>query len=201
MGISWLMRRIAAVAAAGLAAALAAPAQARDMMLWYDEPAASWETQSLPIGNGALGAAIFGGVDSERVQFNEKTLWTGGPAPLEGYTFGNWEQPRPGAIEEVQRRLDEQVEMEPPAVVQLLGQPKKGYGAYQTFGDVRLQHAGEPGAVEEYRRELDIERAVARVTYRKGGVRYTREYFASRPDGAIVMANQPPTGWYHSGSE
>jgi alpha-L-fucosidase 2 len=194
MSISWLMRRIAAVAAAGLAAALAAPAQARDMTLWYDEPAASWETQSLPIGNGALGAAIFGGVDSERVQFNEKTLWTGGPGSLEGYTFGNWEQQRPGAIEEVQRRLDEQVEMEPPAVAQLLGQPKKGYGAYQTFGDVRLQHAGEPGPVEEYRRELDIERAVARVTYRKGGVRYTREYFASRPDGAIVMrlsADQP----------
>ena len=110
-----ITRRIVAVAAAGLAAAVAAPAQARDLTLWYDEPAASWETQSLPIGNGALGAAVFGGVDSERVQFNEKTLWTGGPGSVQGYTFGNWEQPRPGAIEEVQRTLDEQVEMEPPA--------------------------------------------------------------------------------------
>jgi alpha-L-fucosidase 2 len=183
------MRRIAAIAA--LAAAVTAPQAAhageRDMTLWYDEPAASWETQALPIGNGAMGAAVFGGVATERVQFNEKTLWTGGPGSAEGYTFGNWEQPRPGAIEQVQRTLDEQGEMEPPAVAALLGHPKKGFGAYQTFGDVRLELANEPGAVEDYRRELDIARGVATVSYRSDGVRYTREYFASDPGGVIAM--------------
>jgi hypothetical protein len=84
--------------------------------------------------------------------------------------------------------------MDPPAVAQALGQPKRGFGAYQTFGDVTLQVANEPGAVQDYRRELDIAEAVARVSYTSGGVRYTREYFASHPAGAIVMrlsADQP----------
>ena len=187
MKMSWCSaKRTAGVVMAVAALVVAAPARAGET-LWYDEPATSWEQQALPIGNGAMGAAIFGGVGSERVQFNEKTLWTGGPGSAGGYTFGNWEQPRPNAIADVQRTLEEQLQMDPPDVAQALGQPKRGFGAYQTFGDVTLQIANEPGAVQDYRRELDIAGALARVSYSSGGVRYTREYFASRPGGAIVM--------------
>jgi alpha-L-fucosidase 2 len=173
------------VLAAALAVALAAPASAD--VLWYDEPATSWETQSLPIGNGAMGASIFGGVERERVQFNEKTLWTGGPGSRAGYNFGNWESPRPGAIEQVQGRLNAEGEMDPAEVARILGHPKKGFGAYQTFGDVLLDVEGASGEVTDYRRSLDIAQGIARVSYRAGGVKYTREYFASRPDGVIVM--------------
>ncbi|WP_245665952.1 glycoside hydrolase N-terminal domain-containing protein [Actinoplanes subtropicus] len=65
--------------------------------LRYDEPAADGESQALPIGNGTLGAMVFGRIGSETIQFDEKTLWTGGPGSA-GYDFGNWRAPRPGAI-------------------------------------------------------------------------------------------------------
>src|SRR5687768_14467553 len=61
---------------------------AAPLMLWFDQPATDWERESLPIGNGALGGAVKGGIDQELIQFNEKTLWTGGPGSAQGYDFG-----------------------------------------------------------------------------------------------------------------
>ncbi|MGW4801510.1 glycoside hydrolase N-terminal domain-containing protein, partial [Nonomuraea sp. NPDC004297] len=128
-----------------LAAGLSAPQQAAatapetpdDLTLWYDRPATDWETQALPIGNGPLGAMVFGGVASEQLQFNEKTLWTGGPG-VAGYDHGNWKTPRPGAIDQVQQQIDRDGRMTPNDVAAKLGQPKTGFGAYQTFGDLFL---------------------------------------------------------------
>jgi alpha-L-fucosidase 2 len=100
----------------------------RGLTLWYDEPATDWETQSLPIGNGAMGASVFGGVQGELLQFNEKTLWTGGPGSRDGYDFGNWRSPRPGALEEVQDRIDRELRVDPNWVASKLGQSKRGYG-------------------------------------------------------------------------
>ncbi|MEU4833796.1 glycoside hydrolase family 95 protein [Streptosporangium sp. NPDC023615] len=169
-----------------------------DPTLWYDAPATDWETQALPIGNGALGAMVFGGVGRERVQFNEKSLWTGGPGS-EGYDHGNWARPRPGALAEVRSRIDAEGTMSPEAVAALLGQPRQGYGAYQPFGDLWLGlpggdlglpggDLGLPGAdgVSGYRRELDLGEAVARVGYTAGGVNHLREYFASHPGNVVV---------------
>ncbi len=155
-----------------------------DLTLWYDEPASDWESEILPIGSGALGAGVFGGVATERLQFNEKTLWTGGPGSA-GYDFGNWKEPRPGAIEEVQERIDAEQRVDPEWVASKLGQPKQGYGAYQTFGEVRVSGA-EPEEVTDYRRYLDIADAVAGVSYEADGVRHTREYFATAADDVIV---------------
>ncbi|MEZ7127475.1 glycoside hydrolase N-terminal domain-containing protein [Nonomuraea sp. AD125B] len=165
------------------------------MTLWYDEPATDWETQALPIGNGPLGAMVFGGVAGERLQFNEKTLWTGGPGSP-GYDFGNWTSPRPGAIAEVRRQIDRDGSMAPEAVAAVLGQARSGYGAYQTFGDLFLDLTGAPATPEGYRRELSLREAVARVGYSAGGVRHSREYFASNPGGVIVgrlSADRPGT--------
>src|SRR5215467_12987853 len=58
------------------------------LTLWYDHPAADWEREGLPIGNGAMGAVLLGGVAEDDIQFNEKTLWTGGPGSSQGYDFG-----------------------------------------------------------------------------------------------------------------
>ncbi|GAA4070902.1 glycosyl hydrolase family 95 catalytic domain-containing protein [Nonomuraea soli] len=179
------------VAAGGTGPAARAAAVPDNQTLWYEQPATDWETQSLPIGNGALGATVFGGVATEQLQVNEKTLWTGGPGSP-GYDFGNWRSPRPGAIGDVKAQIDRDTRMTPEAVAARLGQGKTGFGSYQTFGDVWLDtgHGGATG----YRRELSLSEAIARVRYTSGGVDYTREYFASFPGNVIVgrlTASQP----------
>jgi len=154
------------------------------MSLWYDEPATDWESKSLPIGNGALGMSVFGGVQNELLQFNEKSLWTGGPGSP-GYDFGNWREPRPNAISDVQNRINAEGQVAPEWVAGVLGQGKTGFGSYQTFGDLRLSQPTVP-AVTNYRRGLDIAEAVAGVSYTAEGVTFTREYFASAADDVIV---------------
>ncbi|PRX49195.1 alpha-L-fucosidase 2 [Prauserella shujinwangii] len=161
------------------------PDGAAGLTLWYDEPATDWESQSLPIGNGALGAGVFGGVETELLQFNEKTLWTGGPGSP-GYDFGNWRTPRPGAIERVRDRIEAEGSADPDWVARRLGQPKTGYGAYQVFGDLRLTQQQAPATVGDYRRDLDLTDATAGVEYTADGVRHSREYFASAADDVIV---------------
>jgi len=155
------------------------------MTLWYDEPATDWESKSLPIGNGALGMSVFGDVQNEQLQFNEKSLWTGGPgAP--NYDFGNWRTPRPTAISDVQNRIAAEGQVTPEWAAGVLGQGKTGFGSYQTFGDVRLSQAQNPPSVTGYRRSLDIANAVAGVSYNSAGVTFSREYFASAADDVIV---------------
>ncbi|PIM67097.1 alpha-L-fucosidase [Streptomyces sp. JV178] len=156
-------------------------------MLWYTAPAADWEREALPIGGGALGATVFGTLASERLQFNEKTLWTGGPGSAQGYDHGNWTEPRPGAISAVQDRIDAETKVAPDAVTARLGRRRVGYGHHQTFGDLRLDLPGAPDTVPaDYRRGLDLREAVASVTYTHRQRRHTREFFASHPDGVLV---------------
>ncbi|HZV38871.1 MAG TPA: glycoside hydrolase family 95 protein, partial [Pseudoxanthomonas sp.] len=169
------------------AVALLAPTAARaddSLTLWYDAPAQDWEKQALPIGNGAMGGMLFGDPLHEHLQFNEKTLWTGGPgAP--GYTYGNWATPRPGAIDEVRRKIETEGKADPEWVAKRLGNKPASFGAYQTFGDLHFDFEGvaEP---EGYRRTLDIGEALAGVAFRSGGANHAREYFASYPDHVIV---------------
>ncbi|ASW55360.1 glycoside hydrolase N-terminal domain-containing protein [Plantactinospora sp. KBS50] len=162
------------------------PSASDGMTLWYDEPATDWESQALPIGNGALGAMVFGDVAAEQLQFNEKTLWTGGPGSEQGYNFGNWTEPRPGALDEVRQKIAAETRVDPTWVAEKLGQPRIGYGSYQTFGDVHLALLDPPAGYTDYRRYLDIGNATAGVSYTAGGVHYTREYLASAPGNVIV---------------
>jgi alpha-L-fucosidase 2 len=165
----------------------AARAAAPSQVLWYGEPAADWERDALPIGNGALGAMVFGGVALDRVQFNEKTLWTGGPGSRQ-YDFGIPEQSIAAAVRGVADRIDTVARLEPEEVARRLGRRAQGYGDYQSFGDLYLSFPSLDAAPRDYRRELDIGRAVASTTYELDGVKYQREYFASYPDGVIVIA-------------
>ncbi|MEY9860479.1 alpha-L-fucosidase 2 [Catenulispora sp. GAS73] len=166
-------------------------------LLWYDAPATDWEREALPIGNGRIGAMVFGGVAAERVQFTEKTLWTGGPGHL-GYDHGDWREPRPGALEEVRRRIDEEGFLPKATVTELLGQPKTGFGNFQNYGDLIIEFPTLNAvptlntiptltdSVQDYRRTLDISDALAGVAFEADGVRHRREYFVSHPAGVLV---------------
>lgn len=145
--------------------------------LWYKKPAKQWE-EALPIGNGALAAMIFGGIETEQIQFNEETLWTGEPR---SYAHKG----ASAHLGEIRRLLNEgkQKEAEALANEQFMSQPMRQM-AYQAFGDVYLDFP-EHGIPIAYHRELDLETATVKSTYEAGGVRYTREAFASYPAKAI----------------
>ncbi|MBB6094868.1 alpha-L-fucosidase 2 [Povalibacter uvarum] len=180
----------------GLAGLITTVAQAGSdpLVLWYDSPAADWEREALPIGNGAMGAMISGGLAAERVQFNEKTLWTGGPGSKRGYDAGIPAQSMAKATAEVIARIDREAQLPAEAVAKELGHKITGYGDYQTFGELVLEFPESASPAKNYRRELDLGNAIARVSYERDGVKYLREYFASYPDGVIVMrvsADQP----------
>lgn len=156
------------------------------LALWYDEPATDWENEALPIGNGYMGGMIFGSVESERIQYNEKTLWSGGPGAWEDYNGGNkegaWE-----AVQEIRRILDEGGTPSNTLYQKVCGD-QRAYGAYQNFGDIFLDFSShESSEVTNYRRELNIEEALSTVKYTYNGVNYEREYFTSYPDNVMVI--------------
>jgi alpha-L-fucosidase 2 len=144
--------------------------------LWYDKPAETW-TQALPIGNGRLGAMVFGGTATERLQLNEDTLWTGGPR--------DWNNPDAARLlPKVRRLVFEGRYAEADQVCKGMMGPDTA--SYQPLGDLHLhfEPCGEPSA---YRRELDIADAVATTTFTVGGREFTREAFASHPDQVIAV--------------
>jgi alpha-L-fucosidase 2 len=148
-------------------------------VLFYRQAAKEW-VEALPIGNGRLGAMVFGGVPSERLQLNEDTFWSGGPYdPIHDealqYLPKVRQLVREGRYKEAQDLADEK----------LMGRPRH-LQAYQPLGDLRIVVEGHDQP-EDYRRELDLDRAVARVRYRVGATTFTREVFSSAPDQAIVV--------------
>jgi alpha-L-fucosidase 2 len=179
---------VAWVAALLLLCSLPAGARAAPdpLTLWYDHPAADWEREGLPIGNGAMGAMVLGGVAEDDIQFNEKTLWTGGPGSGQGYDFGLPAGSLVPALKTVRDQIDQSKRLEPEQVAAALGHKARGYGDYQSFGSVVLKVPAASG-VTGYRRELDIGHAVARLRYTQAGVHYLREYFADYPDRVIVI--------------
>lgn len=113
------------------------------MSLWYDEPATDWESQALPIGNGALGAMHFGGLTSDRIQFNEKTLWTGGPGSP-GWNGGNWPTVIPMPSRRLSGRSTSGSWCRPRNSPRIGATPRVAYGSYATFGDLALTFPGAP---------------------------------------------------------
>lgn len=157
-----------------------------NLSLWYDKPAKSWVNEALPIGNGYMGGMVFGGVEQERIQFNEKTLWTGGPGEWEDYRGGNWSEQNLAPLKRIRELINDQDFKAADEAANDLMNTDRAYGAYQTFGDIYLDFASSDN-VEGYFRELDLEGGVARVIYTEDGITYKREYFANYPDNVIVM--------------
>jgi len=167
--------------------AIIASAQAENApLLWYDKPATDWEKEALPIGNGRMGAMVFGGVDAERLQFAEKSLWTGGPGSEGGYDFGLPDAPQAELVKATGQQLLAGT-LAPEELAKKLGRRMHNYGDYQSFGDLIVELEAPPGAgVTDYRRELDLAAGLARVKYKRGMVGYRRQYFLSYPDNVLV---------------
>jgi alpha-L-fucosidase 2 len=163
--------------------------------LWFDEPAKSFHA-SLPLGNGRIGAMIFGGVDEERIVLNESSVWSG----------SREDSNRPDAyraLPEIRRLLLDGKNAEAEALVnKTFTCQGKGsgfgrganvpFGCYQVLGNLRLRFAppspsSEPQVPSKsYSRTLDLASALATVSYERAGVRFTREHFISGPDEVFV---------------
>nr|WP_311131913.1 glycoside hydrolase N-terminal domain-containing protein [Nonomuraea gerenzanensis] len=168
--------------AAARAASMPPPevSAANDLALWYDESAGTDWLRALPIGNGRLGAMVFGNPDTERLQLNEDTVWAGGP-----YDQSN---PRGAAALGQIRQLVFQNQWSQAQTLidqNMRGNPV-GQLAYQTVGDLRLGF-GSAAGVAEYNRYLDLTTATTAVSYLHNGVRYRREVLASAPDQVIAI--------------
>src|SRR5688572_15588156 len=155
-------------------------------LLWYDKPATDWEKEALPIGNGRLGAMVFGGVQSERLQISEKSLWTGGPGAEGGYDFGLAADSQAALVGSLGKQLLDGSTLAPEALAKQLGRKMRNYGDYQSFGDLIIESSGAEGEVSSYRRELDLANAMARVRYQQGFTGFLRDYFVSHPDQVLV---------------
>ncbi|PIN05919.1 Alpha-L-fucosidase [Handroanthus impetiginosus] len=158
----------------------------RNLEVRFNGSAKHW-TDALPIGNGRLGAMIWGGVANDTINLNEDTLWTGTP--------GNYTDPdAPTTLSEVRKLVNHGQYAEATALAEnLSGSPS---AVYQLLGDIKLEFNDTHTAYDEetYERVLDLDTATVKVQYSAKEVRYTREYFASNPDDVIVIkisANKP----------
>ncbi|OJW18983.1 MAG: alpha-L-fucosidase [Planctomycetales bacterium 71-10] len=143
--------------------------------LWYDRPAKEW-LEALPLGDGGLGAMVYGGLPDERIQLNDATLWSGGPKDGDN----------PGALRtlpEIRRLIAEEKYAEAHELAKTMMGPYTQN--YLPMGDLSLTFPG--GEPRDYRRALDLDSAVATTTYSVGDVAYTREAFVSHPDRVLVV--------------
>jgi alpha-L-fucosidase 2 len=160
-----------------------------DLRIWFDSPGTEF-TQSLPLGNGRLGAMVFGGVSQERIVLNESSLWSGATQDADKSDAASH-------LPEIRRLLIEGKNAEAEKLVYAHFTCKgKGsgwgsgkdvpYGSYQTLGNLKINFPGGD-QVNGYRRQLDLESAIARVEYEQDGTKYLRETFVSAPDQVIVI--------------
>ena len=174
-------------------------AEQNDLRLWYTKPSSQggvsgednvWQQYTLPIGNGDMGANVYGEISNERLTFNEKTLWTGGPSESRpDYNGGNLEaQGKNGeTMKQIQQLFAEGKDSEASSMCNQLVGTSEGYGAYQSWGNIYLTYNGiDDAAAENYVRDLDIRTAVSSVNYDVNGTHYSREYFVSNPDNVLV---------------
>jgi len=153
------------------------------LTLWYKKPAGSWD-QALPVGNGKLGAMIFGGITNERIQLNEESVWTRRDTMLD-------QQSALAFIPEIREALfNEKVVLAEELTKEhvLSNRLPSGTNTYQTLGDLYLKFEDMPADLaRNYCRTLDLNNAKVNVTYSIGKTVYLREVFSSAPDQALVI--------------
>lgn len=138
--------------------------------LWYAQPAKVW-MESLPIGNGRLGAMTYGGIEEEKLALNESTMWSGqyNENQLRKLFFE-------GKLSEGNRIAGDN-----------LHGNQTSFGTHLPIGDLKMQFIYPEGKVTGYRRSLSLDEAVSSVSFNSGGVNYKREYFATNPDNVLVL--------------
>ena len=161
----------------------------------YNQPTApsydGWEKQALPVGNGEMGAKVFGLIGEERIQYNEKTLWSGGPQPdSTDYNGGNYKD-RYKVLAEIRKALEagDRQKAKQLAEQNLVGPNNAQYGRYLAFGDIFMVFNNQKkglDTVTDYHRGLDITEATTTTSYTQDGTTFKRETFSSYPDDVTV---------------
>ncbi len=154
-------------------------AQNKEMKLWYDEPAELW-VEAMPLGNGRLGAMVYGNPVNEEIQLNEETVWGGSP-------YNNTNPKAKDALPEIRNLIFQGRNAEAQALCGPSIVSPRAYGMpYQTVGSLRLDFDGVDSYTNYYR-DLDIEKAVSITSFSANGVNYTREVFTSFPDQLLIV--------------
>jgi len=149
--------------------------------LWYAQPAEVW-MESLPIGNGRLGAMTYGGIEEEKLALNESTMWSGQYNENQNIPFGREKMNQlrklffEGKLSEGNRIAGDN-----------LHGNQTSFGTHLPIGDLKMQFIYPEGKVTDYRRSLSLDEAVSSVSFNSGGVNYKREYFATNPDNVLVL--------------
>lgn len=161
-----------------LAGIATAQQRENELKLWYNTPATEW-TQALPVGNGRLGAMVFGGPDEELLQLNEATLWSGGPVN---------NQVNPDAVKHLPAVRQALFKGDYDGAAKEMLQMQGVYSqSYLPLGDIRITQELPAGAPAQYYRDLDVANAIAHTRFVSNGVTYTREIFVSGRDQVIVI--------------
>lgn len=163
-----------------------------------NNPDADWESRSLPIGNGSIGANIMGSISAERITLNEKTLWKGGPNTEKGASY-YWKvnKQSAGLLKDIRQAFTEGNQQ---LAEKLTKENFNGlapyepntekpfrFGNYTTMGEVYVETGLNEVGMYNYRRMLSLDSAMVEVSFQKDGSLYKRNYFASYPDSVIVM--------------
>lgn len=156
------------------------PSKAQDTPFWYAEPAKDWKA-AIPLGNGRIGAMVFGGVEEEQILINEHSIWCGPPLPQNN-------PEGPSLIKRMRQLVFDgrYAEAEALCAKEMFRDTKGDDRSYQPFGFLRLRNAHGANA-QDYRRSLDCAKALATVSYRADGVTFKREAFVSNPDQVLVI--------------
>ncbi len=157
-----------------------------------------WERRSLPLGNGNIGASVFGSVGTERLSLNEISLWNGGPATAKGPAH-YWDANKQSAavLQQIRQAFADgdsakaarltAHNMNGVVAYERAGEPEWRFGNYTTLGELRVATGIAAADEGSYSRTLSLDSALSRVTFTAGGVRYVRETFCSHPDNVLVM--------------
>lgn len=183
------------------------PASLRQQPAWCGGEDPEWESRSLPLGNGSIGANVLGSIQAERITLNEKSLWRGGPGTSGGAEhYWNANKESAGVLPEIRRAFEggdyekaaELTRKNFNGLVAYDSSEEKEFrfGGYTTAGELKIWTGLDSASITDYHRVLSLDDAVARVTFSSGGVNYSREYFISYPANVMVMrfrADRPGT--------
>lgn len=183
------------------------PASLRQQPTWCGGEDPEWESRSLPLGNGSIGANVLGSIQAERITLNEKSLWRGGPGTSGGAEhYWNANKESAGVLPEIRSAFeagdyDKAAELTRKNFNGLVAydsseEKEFRFGSYTTAGELKIWTGIDSASVADYHRVLSLEDAVARVSFGSGGIKYSREYFISYPANVMVMrfrADRPGT--------
>lgn len=183
------------------------PTSLRQQPGWSGGEDSEWESKSLPLGNGSIGANVLGSIQAERITLNEKSLWRGGPGTSGGAEhYWNANKESAGVLPEIRSAFeagdyDKAAELTRKNFNGLVAydsseEKEFRFGSYTTAGELKIWTGIDSASVADYHRVLSLEDAVARVSFGSGGIKYSREYFISYPANVMAMrfrADRPGT--------